>query len=46
VLEIKCADSSAGLAVAALEKLHPYETPMILVIGASANKKYEEWLQA
>jgi periplasmic divalent cation tolerance protein len=45
-LDIKCGDGKqAKLIVRALEKMHPYEIPMILIIDAKENKKYGKWLR-
>ena len=45
-LEAKCDNGRAKKIVKMLEKTHPYDTPMILVLRVSKiNKKYRRWLR-
>ena len=45
IVEAKCADAArAKKATLLLEKLHPYETPMVLIAHAKADGKYQKWL--
>ena len=44
VLLAKTLETNASQAVARIQALHPYETPAVLRIGATANAAFVQWV--